>query len=268
MNYKMIALDMDGTLLDESKNISSRNKKAIQKAKAIGKKVVIATGRPLVGIKWVLNELEINASDDYVIAFNGALVQNVHTEDVIFQRTLSLEDYTYLYQFSQEYGVHIQALTESYVTTPVHNPYTQVEADINQIQTVLCDVHAFDPNETIVKVMFVDEKEKLDDIEKHLPEVLKSKYSVLRSAPIFLEFLNPEVNKGVGVQAIAAVENYDASEIICVGDAGNDIAMIEYAGLGVAMANASPAVKDVANHITDSNEEDGVAKVIETFMLA
>ena len=268
MNYKMIALDMDGTLLDESKNISSRNKKAIQKAKAIGKKVVIATGRPLVGIKWVLNELEINASDDYVIAFNGALVQNVHTEDVIFQRTLSLEDYTYLYQFSQAYGVHIQALTESYVTTPVHNPYTQVEADINQIQTVLCDVHAFDPNETIVKVMFVDEKEKLDDIEKHLPEVLKSNYSVLRSAPIFLEFLNPEVNKGVGVQAIAAVENYDASEIICVGDAGNDIAMIEYAGLGVAMANASPSVKDVANHITDSNEDDGVAKVIETFMLA
>ena len=125
-----------------------------------------------------------------------------------------------------------------------------------------------DKKELYCKVMFVDEKEKLDDIEKHLPEVLKSKYSVLRSAPIFLEFLNPEVNKGVGVQAIAAVENYDASEIICVGDAGNDIAMIEYAGLGVAMATASPSVKDVANHITDSNEDDGVAKVIETFMLA
>ena len=144
---------------------------------------------------------------------------------------------------------------------------SQVEADINRIETVLCDVDRFDPNETIVKVMFVDEKEKLDAIEKNMPDVLKQKYSVLRSAPIFLEFLNPDVNKGVGVKAIADAMNLHASEIICVGDAGNDIAMVEYAGLGVAMGNASEALKDVANHITESNDADGVAVVIETFML-
>ena len=267
MPYKLIALDMDGTLLNEKKEISPRNKKAIQDARKLGKSVVIATGRPLPGVQKVLAELELTTSDDYVVSFNGALVQNVKTGEVIFSSTLEHEDYRYLYQFSQEYGVHIQALTASYVTTPILNPYTQVEADINGIETVKCEVTEFPESETIVKVMFVDEKEKLDAVERILPTEIREKYTIVRSSSIFLEFLHPTVNKGVGVHAIATVKNITADEVICVGDAGNDIAMIEYAGLGVAMGNAYEEVKRIADHITDCNESDGVAKVIETFML-
>lgn len=267
MPYKLIALDMDGTLLNEKKEISFRNKQAIKEARENGKSVIIATGRPRIGIQNVLEELEIDSHEDYVVSFNGALVQNVKTGDVIFQSVLENEDYRYLYELSKEYGVHIHALTKDYVTTPVLNPYTKIEADLNKIETVKCDVDKFPLSETIVKVMFVDEKEKLDEIEGLLSDAVRSKYSIVRSSPIFLEFLHPTVNKGVGVDAIAKVKDIHAHEVICVGDAGNDIAMIEYAGLGVAMGNAFEAVKRIANHITDTNEEDGVAKVIEQFML-
>jgi hypothetical protein len=267
MTYKLIALDMDGTLFNEKKEISLRNRRAIQDARKIGKKVVIATGRPLLGIKHVLNELGLNTSDDYVVAFNGALVQNVKTEEVIFKSALTHDNYVQLYAMSLKFGVHIQALTETYVTTPVLNPFTQIEADLNGIEIVKCDVDAFSKSETIIKVMFVDTKENLDVVEHQLTDEIKAKYNIMRSSSIFLEFLHPEVNKGTGIEAIASVMNLNASEVICVGDAGNDIAMIEYAGLGVAMGNAYESVKRIADHITDTNEADGVAKVIEQFML-
>lgn len=267
MSYKLIALDMDGTLFNEKKEISPRNRQAIHEARKIGKSVVIATGRPILGIGHVLNELALNTSDDYVIAFNGALVQNVKTGQVIFKSALKHEDYHSLYALSLEYGVHIHALTERYVTTPVHNPYTQIEADLNGIEIIKCDVDKFPESETIVKVMFVDSKENLDAVELRLSEAVRSKYTIMRSSSIFLEFLHPDVNKGTGVEAIATVKNIGAHEVICVGDAGNDIAMIEYAGLGVAMGNAYDAVKDIADYVTDTNDADGVAKVIEKFML-
>ncbi|MBF4691559.1 sugar-phosphatase [Fusibacter ferrireducens] len=267
MSYKLIALDMDGTLFNDKKEVSLRNRQAIKEARASGKTVVIATGRPLIGIQGILEELELNTEADYVVSFNGALVQNVKTGEVIFQSTLEHEDYRSLYELSQTYGVHIHALTREYVTTPKLNPYTKVEADANVIRTIQCDVDKLPESETIIKVMFVDDSEKLDAIEQMIPPEIRAKYTVVRSSDIFLEFLPPTVNKGVGVSAIAKVKDILAHEVICVGDAGNDIAMLEYAGLGVAMGNAFDEVKKIANHVTDTNEEDGVAKVIEQFML-
>jgi HAD-superfamily hydrolase, subfamily IIB len=267
MPYKLIALDMDGTLFNEKKEISVRNRAAIKEARENGKNVVIATGRPLVGIRKVLDDLELNTHDDYVIAFNGALVQNAKTGEVIYKSVLTLNDYKFLYEVSKDLEVHIQALTETYVTTPVLNPFTQVEADLNGIEIVKSDVYTFSESETIVKVMFVDEKEKLDKVVTLLSDEVKAKYTIVRSSPIFLEFLHLEANKGVGVNAVAVAKNIGSHEVICVGDAGNDIAMINYAGLGVAMGNAYDDVKGIADHITDTNDEDGVAKVIEQFML-
>lgn len=267
MSYELIALDMDGTLLNESKQISDRNKQAIKSAREQGKSVVIATGRPLVGVRRVLQELSMDSHDDYVISFNGALVQNVKSGEIIFSRPLSHKDYSDLYKLSRNYDVHIHALTDTYVTTPVANEYTKVEADINMIETVICDVENLPKDETIVKVMMVDAPEKLDVVEKLLPHEIREKYTIVRSAEIFLEFLDKTVDKGVGVNAVASLKNISSEKVICVGDAGNDLAMIEYAGLGVAMGNAYDYVKTIADYVTDTNEKDGVAKVIEKFML-
>ncbi|SHG94992.1 sugar-phosphatase [Tepidibacter thalassicus] len=265
--YKLIALDMDGTLLNENKEISKANYEAIQEAKRRGKKVVIATGRPLLGIKKFLEELNLISDEDYVVAFNGALVQSIKSGKIVAKTTLQLNDYRELYELSKKLNVNIHALTESSVITPKNSKYTEMEAVLNNIPIREIPLEDIDENETIVKVMFVDESEIIDEVIKKIPQKIRKKYTVVRSAPFFLEFLDKSVNKGVGVNAIAKELGVDPKEVICVGDAENDIDMIKYAGLGVAMDNAFNEVKKIANYITLSNEKDGVAHVIQKFML-
>lgn len=265
--YKLIAVDMDGTLLNDNKEISYRCQKAIYKLRARGKRIVIATGRPLNGVMRYLEKLDLFDENDYVVAFNGALVQSTKTKEIIFNKPLSMDAYKELYKISQQLGVNIHALTEQSVLTPKNNPYTEIEARINQIPIIEGAVEDIDEATVIVKVMFIDDPEKLDTIIPKIPSHIKDKYTILRSAPYFLEFMEKTVNKGAGVSAIANQLGFDSNEVICVGDAGNDLDMIRYAGLGVAMGNAVDDVKSEADYITHTNEEDGVAHVIEKFML-
>lgn len=265
--YKLIAVDMDGTLLNENKEISNRCLKAIFELKDKGKHIVIATGRPLNGVMRYVEKLNLFDINDYVVAFNGALVQSTSTKEIIYNKPLSLEEYKDLYAVSQQLEVNVHALTYDSVLTPKNNPYTIIESDINQIPIIEGSIDEIDPSTIIVKVMFIDDPEKLDVAIPKLPTWVKEKYAIVRSTPYFLEFLDKSVNKGAGVSAIAQQLGIDREEIICVGDAGNDLDMIRYAGLGVAMGNAMDEVKSAADYITHSNEEDGVAFVIEKFML-
>ncbi|MBU3110957.1 sugar-phosphatase [Clostridium lacusfryxellense] len=265
--YKLIAIDMDGTLLNDEKKISLANFQAIQQARENGVKVVLASGRPLVGFKRYLEELNLTSENDYAVAFNGALVQSAEGSKVISKLPLTLGDYKDLYKLSKELNVNIHALTEDSVISPKDSEYTRQEASWNGIPSEIIAVDDVDVNTTIVKVMFVDKEEIIEEIIKMIPEEVSCKYTVVRSAPFYLEFLNKAVNKGAGVAALAEKLNIKQEEVICIGDAGNDIHMIEYAGLGVAMGNAFPEVKKVANFITKTNEQDGVAHIINKFIL-
>jgi Cof subfamily protein (haloacid dehalogenase superfamily) len=265
--YKLIALDMDGTLLREDKTISKETHKAIQRAKTKGVKVVLTTGRPIDGVKRYLKELDLINDDDYVISYNGALVQNTKTKEVIAQTVMSLDDIDYLYKISQELKVNIHALTDSSCITPKWSKYSQVEADINDIPLDFIDFNNINKDTIIVKIMFIDEPEHLSHVISKLPPEIYEKYTVLKSTPYFLEFLDKRVNKGAGVGILAKKLGIKTEEIICVGDAGNDLHMIQFAGLGVAMGNAFPEVKEVADYVTLSNEDNGVAHVINKFVL-
>ena len=265
--YKLLAIDMDGTLLNDEKKISLANYEAIQQARENGVKVVLASGRPLVGFKRYLEELNLVSEEDYAVAFNGALVQSSEGGEIISKTTLTLEDYKSLYKLSKELKVNIHALTETSVISPKDSEYTRREAEMNGISNEIIPVEDVTEDTTIVKVMFIDKPELIDEIIQKIPEEVSSKYTVVRSAPFFLEFLHKSVNKGAGVAALAKKLNIKQEEVICIGDAGNDIHMIKYAGLGVAMGNAFPEVKRIANFITKTNEEDGVAYIINKFIL-
>lgn len=258
---------MDGTLLNSDKNISDRTKATIMKAKEQGKRVVLATGRPKKGIDRYIKELDLFDDKDYVVTYNGALVQNTVSGDIIMNVPLNKQAYEELYDLSLMLNVGIHALSSNYVTTPKNNKYTGIESSLNGIDIIEKPVSQVDGNELIVKVMFVDHPETIERVIRLLPDWVYEKYTVVRSAPFFLEFLDPSVNKGFGVDAVAKQLGLSSESVICVGDAGNDLAMIEYAALGVAMENASEDVKRVANYVTHSNNDDGVAHIIEKFML-
>lgn len=266
--YKLIALDMDGTLLKEDKSISERTKLAIQKAREKGITVVLATGRPIEGVSRYLEELDMYKDSDYVLSYNGALVQKTKSKEVVSKVSLKGEDVHHLYKLSKENGVNIHAFSEIQgLITPKTSKYTEVEATINGINIKETDFDAIDKNEVIAKVMMIDEPELLSPTAENLPKEIYEKYTVVKSTPYFLEFLNKDANKGTGLELLAKHLGIKKEEVIAMGDAGNDLHMIEYAGLGVAMGNAFEEVKKAANYITSTNEEDGVAEVIEKFVL-
>jgi hypothetical protein len=267
--YKLIAVDMDGTLLREDKTISKATIKAINKARAKGVKVVLASGRPIEGIERYLDELNLISPEDYVLSYNGALVQNTATKEVISRTVLKGRDLHYLYNLSKELGVNIHSFsTKEGLITPKMSKYTEVEATINGIEVKVKDFEAISDEEEMVKIMMIDEPEVLQAAVDRLPKEVYEKYTVVRSAPYFLEFLNKKANKGEGVKALAENLGLTKEQVICIGDAGNDLHMIQFAGLGVAMGNAFEEIKEIADYVTKSNEEDGVAHVIEKFVIA
>ena len=266
--YKLIALDMDGTLLNKEKKVTDRTKKAIQAAREKGVTVVLATGRPIDGVTRYLEELDMFTDKDYVLTYNGGLVQKTKSREVISKVGLLGSDLHYLYSLSKKLGVNIHGFSEERgLITPKANPYTDIEAEINNIKYTIDDYSDISDDHSFIKIMMIDAPENIDSAMENLPKEVYEKYTVVRSSDIFLEVLNKEVNKGVGVELLAKHLGVNQSEIITMGDAGNDLHMIEYAGMGIAMANASDDVKAAANYITESNNEDGVAKAIEKFVL-
>lgn len=269
MTIKLIAIDMDGTLLLPDHTISPGVKDAIAKARAQGVNVVLTTGRPYAGVHSYLKELHMEQPDDYCITYNGALVQKASDGSTVAQTPLSYDDYRYLEQLSREVGSHFHALdrTTLYTANRDISYYTVHESFVATIPLVFCEAEKMDPNMTFLKVMMIDEPAVLDQAISRIPDEVKEKYTVLKSAPYFLEILDKRVTKGTGVKSLADALNIKPEEVMAIGDQENDIAMLEYAGIGVAMGNAIDSVKAVADFETKTNLEDGVAYAIEKFVL-
>ncbi|MCW8330272.1 sugar-phosphatase [Photobacterium sp. SDRW27] len=266
--YKLVALDMDGTLLNSQKEISVRTKQAITEARAQGVHVVLASGRPLEGMADYLAQLEMTSESDYVLSYNASLVQRVESKQIIHKLIMQGSDAKNIASLAHDFGVHVHAFSPTRgLITPENNTYTSHESTINGVEVTELDFAELDNDEEIIKVMMVADPEILSAAIAQLPASLYEQYTIVQSAPFFLELLNPRSNKGAGVAMLAEHLNIDASEVICMGDAGNDHHMIKYAGLGVAMGNATEDTKALANLITASNDDDGVAKVIEEFIL-
>lgn len=268
--YKLIALDIDGTLLNSKKEVTKEVFDAIQMAKKKGVKVVLSTGRPLPGVQSLLKELKLNNEENYVVTFNGGLVQEISSQDVISNIEMSYEDFNIIYnELSKKHNVKIHINTPDSVVVPYKDApkYSIHEANLNNIPVICMDESEINEDLTFCKVMLIDEPEIIDNIITKIPKDFHDKYTIVRSAPFFLEFLNKKVNKGSGLQALCNKLNIDPCEVIAVGDEENDRHMIEFAGLGVAMSNARDSIKEIANYITDSNDNHGVAKVISEFIL-
>lgn len=269
MAYKLIALDIDGTLLNSDNQITNTVKEAIKKSKEKGVKVVLCTGRPLKGVQKFLKELNLNEKGDYVTTFNGALVQDTYTGQSISHLTLNYNDLCDLYNLSLEIGSrsHFYDTKTVYTFNKDISDYTILEAYLTGTHLNVTTLDKVPRDIGMSKFMMIDHPEILDECIKKIPDEYYEKYTIVKSTPFFLEFLNKNANKGAGINLLSQKLGIKQDEIICVGDAGNDKHMIEYAGLGVAMGNATEEIKEIANYITLTNDENGVAHVIDKFIL-
>ncbi|PWI34213.1 sugar-phosphatase [Vibrio albus] len=266
--YKLIALDMDGTLLNSDKEISQQNKEAIAKARALGVTVVLASGRPIEGIMPKILELDLTSDNDFVLSYNASLVQRVSNGEVIRSQTLTGKETKLLASLSNDLGINIHAFSQEHgLITPKNSKYTEHEAKINGMDVTVLDFSTLEDDHQIIKTMMIDEPDRLEKAIAAMPKELYEQFTIVRSSPFFLEFLNKDSNKGVGVKVIAEYLGLNADQVICMGDAENDHHMIEYAGLGIAMGNAMEQTKSLADYVTDTNDNHGVAAAIEKFVL-
>lgn len=266
--YKLIALDMDGTLLNSQKKLTPRVCDAITRAKEKGIKVILASGRPFEGMLPTLQALGLDGNEDIALTYNASLILNVASKNIISSALLKIDDAIQLFTIANKLNVNIHAYSMTHgLITPKHNKYTYYEAKLNHIPVTEFDFHKLSSDDTILKVMMIDEPNILAQAIRQLPLYLEDKYSMAKSMPFFFEFMHKKSNKGNGMQVLASHLGLSAKQIICVGDAANDLEMIKFSGLGIAMQNATDEIKSHANYITDSNDNDGVAKVIEKYIL-
>lgn len=267
INYKMIVLDLDDTLLRDDHTISPRTKQALMNAQEAGVKVVLASGRPTFAMTHIAKELELERYGSFILSFNGAKITNCTTGEQLFSSTITPETVHELYHISRQEKVGIHTYVGDDIVTPAHNKYTDIEAEITGMPIIEEEQFIQAIQEPVVKVLMVEAPERLVILEKKLQQQLEGKLNVIRSKPFFLEFTEVGVDKGTSLHHLIQKLNILQEEVIAIGDSYNDLAMIEFAGLGVAMGNAPDDIKEIANHVTDTNMEDGVAKVVETFIL-
>lgn len=266
--YKLLALDMDGTLLRGDSTISDITKESLKKAQESGVKVVIATGRPLQGIMSYLEELDLIGEEDYVLAYNGSSVYNTKTLKPIINNGLTGKDTKEIYRLSKSLGVEFHGFIDGACIATRENKYTDGERLHNKVPISLINFEKdLKDDDSVIKVMMMEEESLLNSIIDRIPSKFYEKYNVVRSTSFMLEFMNKDCSKSSGLRALANHLGIKQDEIVACGDADNDIDMIEFAGLGVAMDNANDLVKSKADYITLSNENDGIADMINKKIL-
>lgn len=265
---KLIAIDIDGTLLNEENILAQETIDAITEARTQGIKVVLCTGRPLTGVKKYLKKLNISGSNEYAITFNGAQVQDADG-NIIEKSALNYQDFIKLEQLSHKLNTNFQIETADYIYATNRNlsPYSVAESYLVNMPIRVRTPEEITKNIEIVKAMLIADPDVIDAAEPKVPESLLNHLSMVKSEPVFLEFMNQKASKGQALSKLAEQLNLTAENVMAIGDQGNDITMISYAGTGVAMGNGIDKLKSIANVVTKTNKENGVAYAIRNFAL-
>ncbi len=264
---KMVAIDLDGTLLQDDLQISLRDREAIAEARRLGVKVVIATGRMYSTTVKYARSLEL---DTPLICFNGAYITDIDNKNKLEHYRFSMEYARYIHQevmlrkmhanYYLEDDIHVAELNDL-----VRGYQKRLEIPIQVVE----DMEAFFSMYSLLTKITIqsDSQEQIADLNRWIEASWPHKLYVIRSNPHFLEVSHPVATKGTGVARIAKEYQLQAHQVMTIGDQQNDIPMIEYAGIGVAMDNGDALLKMKADYITSSNGNDGVGRAIEKFVL-
>lgn len=268
MAYEIIVLDLDGTLTNSKKEISPKTKETLLNIQEEGKKVVLASGRPTPGIIALAEELKLEEYGGFILSFNGAKITNAKTKEVILNETIPQEFIRDIYLSSLEYGIGIFTYTDSQIIAGNGtDEYGRLESKINHLPIMRVDNFLDFIDFPVNKFLMTGKPELILEVQTNLRKKFGEQLNIFRSEPFFLEIMPPAIDKAASLEKLLQMIGKDKSQMICCGDGFNDASMIEFAGLGVAMKNAQEEVKKLADYITLSNDEDGIAHVIEKFMM-
>lgn len=265
---KVLVLDIDGTLTNSNKEITADTKAGILRIMERGHKVILASGRPTPGMKKFAEELELEKYGGYLLSFNGGKIINCKTGEIVFQKTLpaSVLDGLYHYAVKHDMGI-ITYMGEKIILGNRMDEYIELESRINGMKIKKTDNFTAYKEYNLNKCLMTAPAQKAEKCVEELNSLYGDILSIYRSEPFFIEIMPKNVDKATSLDRMLSTVGLTRENTICCGDGFNDMSMIAYAGVGVAMANAQEPVKQAADFITDSNDEDGIVKVIDTFII-
>lgn len=256
---KMIALDLDNTLLNSDKQISIANQETLKVLHEQGIAVVLCTGRPINAVWPYVKQLDLLGPNDYTITFNGGMIVKNDDQSVLSKKSLSKADFNLIHQFATEYQLPLDILDFEKVyelTDLVKSTYQEV---LNSpLQFVTSSFSAL-PDQEYSKAIMSEQVETLNQARANLSDEILAQYQIVRSQPQIMEFLPKNMSKAAGLKILLQHFNLDFANLMAFGDAENDKEMLQAAQMGVAMENASDEIKAIADDITLNHDDDGVA---------
>ena len=263
MSFKIISLDIDGTLTNSEKKITEMTRKKLFEFQENGGKVILASGRPTMGIKPYADILRLSEYGGYILAFNGGSMIDCKSGKILFEKTLPPHVIPEIYDIIKDYPVGINTYEgESIIAGRQINQYTELEARINGMKIKFVEDFVGYVDFPVNKCLLQGDPEVILQLEKLLSEKYKGQLGIFKSEAFFLEIVPQGIDKAESIDRLLNMLNISTEECIACGDGFNDISMIRYAGLGVAMSNAKEPVKEAADYITLSNDEDGIAHLL------
>lgn len=266
MTIRLVATDLDDTLLRDDWTLSERVIQAICKAREQGVHVTFATGRMPASARPYAEQLGIDVP---IITYNGAMIQEALSGEVLYRKVIPVETAREVVSWLLNQDVHLHVYRKDQVFVQKMNDWSKGYARATRVPVEETDLIELLKQEEdgIEKIILFGENKELEAWSERIHERFTGKVHITRSKPHFLELIHPEVNKGVALTALAKRLGINQAEVMAIGDNLNDIEMIRCAGLGVAIGNARKEVKEAADVVTTSNLEDGVAQAIEKYVL-
>ena len=268
MDYSILVLDLDGTLTNSKKEISAANRNALLRAQQQGMTLVLASGRPTYGIAPLANQLQMDRFGGYILSYNGGEIIDWSTQQTLYAQVLPDEVVPVLYQCAKQHDVALLSYDGRYIATEdPDDRYVRHEAFLNKMQVRRCQNFLEEVPRPLPKCLIVGEPARLVEVEAELSLALQGIISVYRSEPFFLELVPLGIDKAQSLAVLLRHIGTSREKMVAIGDGYNDVSMIEFAGLGVAMANAQEPVRKAADRVTLSNDEDGVAAIVNELFL-
>ncbi|MFD1957403.1 Cof-type HAD-IIB family hydrolase [Paenibacillus thailandensis] len=262
--YKLIAIDIDDTLLDDSLTVTEGTKQAMEEAIRQGVTVTLATGRMFASAQKIARQIELNVP---IITYQGALVKTLLDGKALYERFVPADAARELFAFTEERGLHLQLYADDILYTKEDNDKIRKYSKLTNIPYVVEPDYEKLVEQPTPKMLIIDDPDYLDRLIPELKALIGDRTHITKSKPHYLEIMHKEGTKGHALRFLASHIGCTMEQTIAIGDAWNDHEMIESAGLGVAMGNAIPALKEIADYVTRTNNEEGVRHVIEKFIL-
>lgn len=266
---KLLALDLDGTLTTSKKEITPRTKEVLQQCIARGVKIVLASGRPTVGVWNVARELELDKLGGYILSYNGGCIIDCSTGKVVAQEAVPSELVAPVCEEAKSVGgVPMSYNSEGILTECAQDQYVQLESRTCKIPVIEVENLGKAIDFEVNKILVTMEPSQMPRLEEHMQQKFAGKLSLYKSAPFFLEIVPLGVEKAQSLAALLTILGLTADNLMACGDSWNDISMIRLAKYGIAMGNAVPEVKCEAIWTSEDNDHDGVALAVEKWILS